>query len=416
MNKPAPTSVSSSPQRSLRVGIIGAGQLARMLAESLGRYGATVSVLGPNAMDPAAQCLPRWIRNKNQSPASLSSDGATVEHGFVEASFHDLETLSWFVAQQDVVTYEWESIDCAALRNAAAASKTRVAPSLDILEMTRSRLAERAFIASLGLPCASFRKATDQGELEQGFAELGLPLVAKTDRGGYDGKGQWVLTHDKQWLEALPELVANLHRGNSILLERRIELLGEVSCIVARSAEGSVTFPVFDNRHRNQILATTDLPSSLGKDITQAARTMATRCAEACRLEGLLTVEFFWGREPTDTSPRLFINEFAPRPHNSGHVTRRATTLSQFDALAHCLLGLPLAEPGLLTLQGPWRYRMVNIMGEDFLAAQGRAHFAAQIARTEGPRLLEYFDYGKQDIRPGRKMGHYITLVPEDCP
>ena len=390
----------------LRVGIIGGGQLGLMLAESLAQFDTLISILDPDPCAPAARAASMRARSSRTGGADL----VATTH-FVAAPFDDKDALLEFVSKQDVVTYDWESIDADTLRTAAAAVGAKVIPDLSILEMTRSRLAERRFIESLDLPCAPYAAAASLEEVRQGLRNLGLPVVVKTDRGGYDGKGQWVLASDGDLERAAPALEGHFARGGKVILERRIELLAEVSCIVARNTTTTVTFPVFDNTHRNQILWTTEVPSRLPSETTELARSIALQCATAARLEGLLTVEFFVGKQPGESLPRLLINEFAPRPHNSGHVTRRATTFSQFDALARCLLDLPLVAPRLLTLPDGSRYRMTNIMGEDILALQGRKNFAQQVLDTEGDRLLEYFDYGKRDVRAGRKMGHYIAVT-----
>jgi 5-(carboxyamino)imidazole ribonucleotide synthase len=399
-----------------RVGIIGGGQLGLMLAESLGKMNAIVSVYDPSPDAPARRVVGSGL------------DGA--DHGrFVCAPFDDLEQLAEFLRHQDVVTYEFESIDLDVLRRSAQESSTTVIPHPDVLEMTRSRIAERSFIQRLGLPCAPFRAVSSAHELDIAIRELGMPIVIKTDRGGYDGKGQWVIRDEDAVVAARNAVIAFLERqpDHRVLVERRIDLLSEVSCIVAApqrvpdgknksGAREPVVFPVFENSHRDQILDTTVLPCSLESSVQQEARKIAKACAAGCALEGLLTIEFFYGRakatDPCGDKPMLFINEFAPRPHNSGHITRRATSISQFDALALCLLDVALPEVVTLPLAPGYCYRMKNILGGDFSDDAGRqSHLAKVLAYgADDSILLEYYDYGKPEIRSQRKMGHILEL------
>jgi 5-(carboxyamino)imidazole ribonucleotide synthase len=399
-----------------RVGIIGGGQLGLMLAESLGKMNAIVSVYDPSPDAPARRVVGSGL------------DGA--EHGrFVCAPFDDLEQLAAFLRRQDVVTYEFESIDLAVLRRSAQESSTAVIPHPDVLAMTRSRIAERSFIQRLGLPCAPFRAVSSAEELDIAIRELGYPIVIKTDRGGYDGKGQWVIGDEHAASTSIIAVKSYLAEGpeQRVLVERRIDLIAEVSCIVAAPQsvpEGTkksglrapVVFPVFENSHQDQILDTTVLPCSLESSVQQEARKIALACAAGCALEGLLTIEFFYGRakatDPCGDKPMLFINEFAPRPHNSGHITRRATSISQFDALALCLLDVALPEVVTLPLAPGHCYRMKNILGRDFSDDAGRqSHLAKVLADgADNSILLEYFDYGKAEIRNQRKMGHILEL------
>lgn len=405
--------------RRKRVGIIGGGQLGLMLAESLGKLNAIVSVYDPSPDAPARRVV---------GSAGLIDPHEDHAHGhFICAPFDDLAQLAAFLRRQDVVTYEFESIDLDVLRRCAQDSATCVIPNPDVLAMTRSRIAERAFIAGLGLPCAPHRAASTAAELDTAVRDLGFPLVVKTDRGGYDGKGQWVLRDAANFAAARDGVASYLDSSTDhrVLVERRIDLLAEVSCIVAApqrkpgsnsASRQPVVFPVFENTHRDQILDTTVLPCSLGADVQQEARKMALACAAGCALEGLLTIEFFYGRaqasDPIGDKPMLFINEFAPRPHNSGHITRRATSISQFDALALCLLDVTLPEVVTLPPAPGYFYRMRNILGGDFVDDAGRLSHLEKVLvpGSEESILLEYYDYAKAEMREQRKMGHILEL------
>ncbi len=375
-----------------RVGIIGGGQLGLMLCESLGKLGAHIRVYDPQPNAPARRAC----------------------HDFECAPFSDLASLTRFVQECDVVTYEFESIDLNALEEASLAKGVHVVPATAVLATTRSRVAEREFIERLGLPCAPFRVAHNSKELKTALDKLGLPLVVKTDRGGYDGKGQWVVRHDDEKKKCEEEASAFFQANpadqkQSLLVERRLELTAELSCIVARRKKQSVCFPIFENEHEQQILALTRLPATLPKQVQNEALAIAQKCAEGFDLEGLLTVEFFFGRLSPEGPEQLLINEFAPRPHNSGHVTRCATNLSQFDALARCLLDLPLPNLHLLPREPDQHFEMINALGKDWEAAGGRNAWREQHCRAAN--VLEVYDYGKEESRPLRKMGHVLRVM-----
>jgi 5-(carboxyamino)imidazole ribonucleotide synthase len=400
----------------VRVGIIGGGQLGLMLAESLARLRAEIHIYDP---DPHA-------------PARRASTAFTC------AAFSDSDSLAAFCARQDAVTYEFEAIDAQALRLASQQAGCRVLPAVSVLETTRSRFAERQFITRNGLPCAPFVCVTDPGELEAAVHTIGWPCIIKTDRGGYDGKGQWVLNDSDAFSSARAELSAFLPKGNSsvekshqsfgLLVEKKIALLAEASCIVARqrNTTGAATtriFPVMENKHRNQILFRTRVPSSFGHALSERLQSTALQCAEAFDLEGLLTIEFFIAEAEPDAPPPIlqgnspkvppiFINEFAPRPHNSGHITRRCTNISQFDALAYLLTAHPL--PPLVGLEPPTggHFEMINILGADTEQPGGPWTTWPQ-AWSADPSVLEIYDYGKAEPRPARKMGHVLRLVQE---
>jgi 5-(carboxyamino)imidazole ribonucleotide synthase len=339
-----------------------------MLAESLLRLDAEVVVLEPDPESPARRRMRDVIVANN--PAELA-------------------------ARVDLVTYEFENIDAAPLRPLEAGG-TRFLPSVTVLETSQDRIREKRFLDGTGLPCARWQALGPDDDLAAAARAFGLPCILKTARGGYDGKGQHALSH-----EADLAPLASLPRANfGWVLEERVDIAAELSCIVARAVDGSeVAFPVFENRHRDHVLDFTLLPAPIAPEIAARAVEIARTVAEKLAVVGLITVEFF-----LDRGGKLHVNELAPRPHNSGHVTRQACTLSQFDALARVLTGAPLTQPELLA---PGAFCMANLLGEVWLA-QGREELDLS-AWSRHPHVLDVYLYGKRDARPKRKMGHLVA-------
>jgi len=382
-----------------RVGILGGGQLGSMLATALRKLDAEVSIYDP---DPAAPALLRGGRG-------------------VTASWSDRAALSAFVAGCDVVTYEFENVETAVLR--ALAAERPIRPSVEVLATSQDRVAEKRFMAAAGLPHVAFRAVASAAELPAALADFGLPAIVKTARGGYDGKGQAVVRTVEEGAAVAAGFAG---AAGGFVLEEPIALEAELSCIVARSAAGEeAVFPVFENFHRDHILDVTVLPARLPPGLGELARATALEAARALGVVGLLTVEFFLGRSARDGSsgrtpeggpggrggPRLYINEFAPRPHNSGHVTLKACTFSQYDALARVLLDAPLAQPELV---GPGAFCMGNLLGDVWLA-QGRRAPGDRLdlgAWADFPDVIDVMLYGKREPRARRKMGHFIVRGP----
>lgn len=365
-----------------RVGVLGGGQLGMMLAHAVHRLGHGVSVYEPSPEAPACSQL------------------ANV----VTAPWTDAKRLESFLGSCDVVTYEMEHVDTTAL--AGLAESHKLIPAIRVLETAQDRAKEKEFLRDHGLPHAAFEVAHGPAEVREKAVRLGFPLVMKTVRGGYDGKGQLRIDHD----EALSRATAALAADSLVVLEELLDLDMELSCIVARDAEGKhVTFPLFENVHEHHVLATTLMPARVATPLADAVKNAAGQTAEALGVTGLLTTEFFVSRSPgrRGTSlavgdQHLFVNELAPRPHNSGHVTRVGCDISQFDALARILVGAPLASPRLRS--DDRSYCMVNLLGDVWLDEAQRSLDLAPLA--DAPGLLELVLYGKREPRPKRKMGH----------
>lgn len=395
------------------VGILGAGQLGCMLAAALQKLGAHVRFFDPDAHAPGRAFTP-W---------------------FTCAAWSDAKALEDFFASVDVVTYEFENVEVTHLSQVCEATGTPLFPSPQVLATTQSRASEKAFLAREGLPCAPFQVVETQGQLEHVFRALfashaapGRAIaIAKTLRGGYDGKGQVMVRLPSD----LPSVAALL----PCVLEEAIDLAFETSVITARTQQGGLqSFPVFENIHVNNILDTTLFPSpSLARASGHpgaAAKTLvneAETCAQKLGLVGLLTTEFFLSRKPSQglfangglapvpgTDLYYGVNEFAPRPHNSGHVTREACFVSQFDAHARVLLNLPLPtlEPVSRDL-----FAMGNLLGDVWLAqAKETSGFTLNLsAWAQFPDVLAVTLYGKETARSGRKMGHFTLKSNDAC-
>ncbi len=366
------------------VGILGGGQLGAMLAPALQDLGADVHVFDP---DPAAPALRRAARA-------------------ICAPWRDTARLQELFDACDVVTYEFENVETEGLARVSGLEK--LLPSLDVLRTAQDRALEKEFFRAHGLPHVAFAAGKSTDGLREAVRAFGLPAILKTARGGYDGKGQWKLATEAE-LEALLASPARaaLEAGGWVL-EEPIEIVLEASAIVAREKNGDeVVFPLFENVHRDHILDVTLVPARLPEDLAAEAKSVALSAARALGVTGLLTTELFVGRSARhrSTDVRIFTNELAPRPHNSGHVTRKACTYSQFEALARVLLGVPLVPPRLVSAGG---FCMANLLGEVW-QAQG-SEGSLDLSAWEGnPDLLEVVLYGKSGVATKRKMGHLVA-------
>lgn len=356
----------------MTVGILGGGQLGLMLAESLRKLDTPVLVLEPDAEAPCAQRLA----------------------GVMAKPLDDPRALEAFFRQCDRVTYDSENIPSAPL----SPFTDKLAPSLKVLQISQHRALEKTFLSSHGFRPVQSAVVQPTDSLHQAAARFGFPCIVKSSLGGYDGKGQFRLRSEAE-VRSLPDT------GSPWVLEEVLSLEAEVSCIVAREAGGTAfTFPVFENIHTEHILDLTVLPARIDPAIQAEARSTALAIAKALEVVGLLTVEFFIGTA-RDGVRRLFVNELAPRVHNSGHITRQACTSSQFDVLARLLSGVPLTEPELH--EGAWC--MGNLLGDVWLA-QGRTGGALDLSAWKRfPNVVDVYLYGKREARAKRKMGHFVV-------
>ena len=348
-----------------------------MLGVTARRLGYGFSVLAPGANPPAAAVADRHV----------------------SADLDDADAMRRFAASVDVVTFEFENVASAALE--AAAHEARVRPSPRSLHLTQHRGREKAFLRSEDVPTAPFRHVSDAAALMEAVEEIGTPCVVKTAGFGYDGKGQVVVEEPA----AAAAAVRTLERAGALVVERLIDLAAELSVLVARNEAGeTVTYAPFVNRHSNQVLDVTLAPFTVAGSgwgpvsahVATAAMALAERVCIALDLVGVCCVEFF-----LSTNGELLVNEIAPRPHNSGHLTIEAAATSQFEQQLRAVCGLPLGSP---RLQVP--AAMANLLGDIWLGGP-RPDFAAAL-RVPGVALHLY---GKAEARPGRKMGHLTATA-----
>ena len=351
------------------LGILGGGQLGRMLALAARSLGYGVHVFTPEPGSPAGQV-------------------ADVE---CVAPYEDLARVRDFARGTDVVTFEFENVPSAT--SAAAAEVALVRPDGRVLHVTQHRLREKTFLRDHGFPVTPFRSVGSLPELERAVAELGLPAVLKTAAFGYDGKGQQVL---RTMADLAPALAAL--QGAPAILEAMVDFTLELSVVGARTASGDfAAFPVFQNAHARHILDVTTVPSDVPESMQAAARDLAAGILRSLDVVGLLTVELFLTRDG-----RLLVNELAPRTHNSGHVTLDACVTSQFEQQVRAICGLPLGDTRLRSPAA-----MANLLGDVWAAAGGSPRWEAALGFPDVHLHL----YGKTDPRPGRKMGHLTALA-----
>lgn len=345
------------------IGIIGGGQLGRMMALAAKAQGFRIAVLDPTEDSPCGQ---------------------VADYKIVDA-FDSLTAIQELAKVSDVITYEFENIDADALE--WLKKNANVPQGSYLLEITQDRIKEKQAIQRAGIKVAPFIIAEKQSDIEAGLKELGYPAVLKTARGGYDGKGQYVIKNSGQIAEA--EL---LLQNGVCVLEKWIPFEKEISVIVTRSKQGeSTVFPVSENIHVHNILHESIVPARISDYANDKAIEMANKLAEFLNLVGTLAVEMFLA--PNDD---IYINELAPRPHNSGHYTIEACETSQFEQHIRAICNWPLASTRLLRPAV-----MVNILGE---------HQERIINKISELQDWKIHLYGKEDPKEKRKMGHATLL------
>ena len=358
------------------IGIFGGGQLGRMLA-----LAARAMDYRTVSLDPAEDC-----------PASQVCD----DH--IAAPYDDLDAASELAERSDVVTYEFENVDATAVEHIA--KTTEVIPSPSVLKLTQDRELENAAISDLGIGVPEFRIVTSQGAAESAGRDIGFPVVMKTTRWGYDGKGQGVAHSPDEATRLFAELSEN-GRGSKVIVERMIDFEMEISVICARDRNGEMrTFPASENVHTNGILDLSIVPARTSSNTISKAEEVARRIAEGFGVVGLIAVEMFVTRDGD-----VLVNETAPRPHNSGHYSIEACDTSQFEQLARIAAGMPMGETTLLT-----PCAMANLLGDVWVDSGGRPNWSSALS-VPGSHLHLY---GKSDARVGRKMGH-ITVTAESA-
>ncbi|CAN7209637.1 5-(carboxyamino)imidazole ribonucleotide synthase [Paenibacillus sp. LjRoot153] len=358
------------------IGILGGGQLGRMLTLAGRNMGYRFVTLDPTEDAPCGQVADQ-----------------------IQANFDDVEAARRLAALSDVITYEFENVD-AQVTNILM-EESYVPQGSHLLYTTQHRLREKRAIEAAGVPVAPYAEITSEAELREAAERFGTPCVLKTATGGYDGKGQWVLRS----LDEVTEAYETLSRAKTeLVLEQFIHFDKELSVIAARSPRGEVkAFPAAENIHVHNILHESIVPARIPVPVQKAAEELAIRIAESLGVIGLIAVELFLTKDG-----QLYVNELAPRPHNSGHYTMEACRTSQFEQHVRAICNLPLGSTELLT-----PVVMVNLLGE---------HIAPLHDQLAEPGFLEnealgvsakLHLYGKKEAKERRKMGH-INLLTDD--
>ncbi len=354
------------------LGILGNGQLGRMLCLAAAPLGFRTHVYGPD---------------KN-SPAELVATSSTV------APYDDEAALAAFARAVDVVTFEFENVPAHAA--AFLSARTQVRPTYKALEVAQDRAQEKAFFAKIGAKTADWRPVNSEPDLKAALEDISGPAILKTSRLGYDGKGQVKIKSAAEagsaW-QALTGGQTTHSNGAFAVLEGFVDFSCEISVIAARDVSGALMcYEPAENVHANHMLATSTVPARLDPKIAAEAESIAKRAIEALDIVGLLAVEMFVTR-----SGDILCNEMAPRPHNSGHWTMDACGTDQFQQLVRAVTGLPLVDPARHS-----DARMINLVGDDV------ERLDSYLADPAAHLHL----YGKTEARPGRKMGHVNILSP----
>ncbi|WP_286759582.1 MULTISPECIES: 5-(carboxyamino)imidazole ribonucleotide synthase [Sulfitobacter] len=343
------------------IGILGGGQLGRMLAVAAARLGFRTHIFEPGANPPAGD----------------------VAHALTTAGYDDVDALTAFAKSVDIVTFEFENIPTDALD--VIENITPIRPNREALRTSQDRLVEKQFLEGLGLTVAPFADIANAADLDAAMTTIGAPSILKTRRFGYDGKGQSRLRSADDAASALADMA-----GNPAVLEGFVNFTAEVSVIAARSPSGEVAcFDPGENVHRDGILHTTTVPARLSAAQRMDAVLLAAKILNALDYVGVLGVELF-------VTPQGFIvNEIAPRVHNSGHWTQNGCAVDQFEQHIRAVAGWPLGDGS--------RYAdvvMENLIGDDM----------DRVPELAKQRDTALHLYGKADVKPGRKMGH-VNIV-----
>lgn len=346
------------------IGVMGGGQLARMLAMSAAQLGYHVHIYSPIIDAPAQE----------------------VSHRTTIASYRDEATLAQFAASVDVVTVEFENIP--ATTAAFLSAHVPFYPSPTLFAICQHRLSEKAFIRECGSDTAQYYPATSLQELHHAVARLDTPCIAKHTREGYDGKGQARIHHADECSAVWESL-----GGCELIVEACVPFICEASIIVARNRQGEmVNFPVTENEHENGILKRSIVPANLPESTHTRMKQMARDIAAKGELIGILAIECFILKDGS-----VLVNEMAARPHNSGHWTIDGCNISQFEMLVRICAGLPMLNPRML-----YPTTMHNLIGED----------AANISAWLNNPNAKIHLYGKTEYQAGRKMGHVnVTTI-----
>lgn len=354
-----------------RIGIIGGGQLGKMMILDAKRLDCYFAIL-----DPTLHC-----------PAHSIADAHIV------AGFDDIEAIKRLAEKVDVVTYEFEHISLQALQELEAMGH-KVYPSSETLAHIQNKYDQKCWLKEHGLPVPAFQRVETIADIRQAEAQFTYPMILKTCTGGYDGKGNAVISSREDIARAYDAL------GNGslpLMIEEFIPFTKEVSVLACRSVNGAtVVFPVAENVHKNSILDETTVPAVLSPETTKEAMDVAERCLHAFNAYGMLCVELFVTRDG-----HVLVNELAPRPHNSGHYTIEGCVTSQYENHIRGILGLPLGNPDLIRPSA-----MKNIIGDHNAPAE-----VLGLEEAYKEPDVKIHIYGKEEVKTGRKMGHITATA-----
>lgn len=354
------------------IGIVGGGQLGRMLAMEAKRLGYGVVVLDPTLDCPAGQVSDRQIL----------------------AAFSDTSALLELAETTEVITYEFEHIDAGVLKQLEAKGY-EIYPSPDTLRIIQNKYDQKSYLKDAGLPVPLFYKVESREDIIKYMDVLGVPLVLKTCTGGYDGKGNMIIKS----IEDINQ-ISQAFMQNPLMVEQYIDYVDELSIMAARDANGSVTyFPVVKNVHEDSILRLTVAPADINQQVEKRVKAVAEGVLQAFSDIGLFCIEMF-----RDEDDNIYINEIAPRPHNSGHYTIEGCMTSQFEQLIRIITGMPMGSTKLIC-----PCAMVNILGNQEVTGSYTYEGLEKLLEQEGvyPHL-----YGKHKTGYLRKIGH-ITVMDE---
>lgn len=353
-----------------RIGIIGGGQLGKMITAEAKRMGYYVTILDPTLSSPAGQVADEQIT----------------------ASFTDRDAIERLVGDSDVTTYEFEHID-ADMLIALEAEGNSIYPSGKSLKSIQDKYVQKTMLKNAGLPVPDFFPVNDEQDILKCVGTIGLPFILKTRSGGYDGKGNCVIKSKGEIGQALEEF-----KGYALMVERFIEFERELSIIVARDFKHKCAYyPIVENMHEDSILRLTRAPSSIEMAVEQRIRDIAARVMEVLDDYGVFCIEMFLAK-----NGGLYINEIAPRPHNSGHYTIEACVTSQFEQLVRVITGMPLGST-----EQRYPCVMANILGSG--TVEGQYSFEG-IEEVLGEDDIHLHLYGKQFTKKMKKIGHITVL------
>jgi len=354
------------------LGVLGGGQLGAMFAEAAQRLGYEVAVWDPDVDAPAHRI---------------------VRHSF-PLPFADRRALEAFTDLVSVVTYEWENIPWTLCQDLEQLRPLR--PSSAVLKIIQDRIVQKDYLRARGFPVPRYAAVSSPEHLPQAVATIGFPAICKTATAGYDGKGQWRLRSESELIEVQEEVRSACRQGIRLIVESFVPFERELSVLVVRGLEGSAAvYPIAENVHEDGILRTTVVPAGMSSLLATRIGELAKRAVEQLDGVGVFCLELF--ELPGE---QILINEIAPRPHNSGHYTLDACSVSQFEQQVRSICGLPLGEAGLSQPAV-----MVNLIGDEVTRiTQGDCRTLLAM-----PGAVLHL-YGKRTLRPRRKMGHVTFL------